>query len=380
MVVYLLVILLCLVCTYVYDVKKCRTSYDIAFWGICVVLIFIAGFRYQIGADTINYMDDFRYVKEVSKLSAQDFSDTRFMPGWIIFASVCKSISLQFIGLQFIHAIILNVSIFLFIKNFSQYRFATIMMYALLAYINLNTEILRESLAMSIFLFAIVAFFRNKWLEYFLFCFFVSMIHVSGFITFLFPIGKLLKINTGKNIIVISLLLFAVSGGIWTFFQTQIIDFFIIGAIQDGAEAYLNSEHTYNINGIIVNLTTRCIMPLVAIFYALKFNNKSYNLIPLAYIYVIIGFFIMFNSVIFLRFQTYVTIPFIILLSDTLISLIKQHKIAIVSILFGGIIAPYYYTYFKPEANVDNINIKDYVYQRYVPYQTWPEDTFEFIN
>ncbi len=371
--IYLLVIFCCLVCTYLYDLKKMIVGYDMTFWGICFLLIVVAGMRYQIGADTINYMDNFRYVKDLSKLSVQDFSDTRYMPGWIIFASACKSLNSQLIGLQFVHAIILNVSIFLFIKTFAQYRFTAVLMYVLLAYINLNTEILRESLAMSVFLLAIVAFVRNKWFIYLIVCFCTSMIHVSGFISFLFPIGKLLKISSRKRIVILSLFLFVISSGIWTFFQAQIVDFFVLGAIEEGAEAYLNSEYTYNISGIIVNLTTRCVIPLVAIYYALKFNNKSYKLLPLAYIYVILGFFIMFNSVIFLRFQTYVTIPFIILLSDTLVSLIKQHKLAIVTILLIGIIVPYYYTYFKPETFVENVNLKDYVYQRYVPYQIWPE-------
>ena len=373
MVVYLFVIFCCLVCVYSFDVKKRKIGCDITFWGICFLLIVVAGMRYQIGADTINYMDEFRYVKKLSDLSAQDFSDTRFMPGWIIFASMCKSLCPQFIGLQFIHATILNISIFLFIRQFSQYRFTAVLMYVLLAYLNLNTEILRESLAMSIFFLAIVAFVRNKWIVYFILCFIVSMIHVSGVITFIFPVGKLLSSHSRKKIITSFICIIALSGVLWNFFQTYIIDFFIIGAIEVGAEAYINNDYVQNINGIIVSLTTRCVIPFLTIFFALKLKHKSSNLIHLGYIYIIIGVFTLFNSVIFLHFQTYATIPFIIILSDTLFTLTRKRNVVVASIILFGLIIPQYYTYCKPETNIYNDNLKTYVYQRYVPYQMWPE-------
>lgn len=372
--VYLFVVLVCLLCVYKYDVKQHTSGCNMAFWCLCLMLILVAGLRYQIGADTINYMEEFQYTKKLSELSSVDFSDTRFMPGWIIFASACKTFCSQFIGLQLIHAIILNVSIFLFVRRFSQYKFMAILMYVLLAYINLNTEILRESLAMSLFLLAIVAFVKNRWFVYFLLCFVVSMFHISGFITFLFPIGKLFKISSRKRIIILSIFIFALSGVVWRFFQTNIIEFFIIGAIEDGAKAYINSEHVYNINGIIVNLTTRCIMPLIAIIYALKSQNRSSGLINLTYVYVIIGLFMVFNSVIFLRFQTYVTIPFLVILADTLVSLIKRNKMIAVTIIFCGMVVPYYYPYFNRETVIYNLHLNEFVYQRYVPYKIWPAE------
>ena len=370
--VYLFAVFICLICAFRYDMQRQAKGYNWAFWGVCALLIVIAGLRYKIGADTVNYMDDFSYVRELSRLSAQDFDNTRFMPGWILFASACKSICPQFVGLQFVHAIILNVSIFIFIRAFAQYRFTAILMYVLLAYLNLNTEILRESLAMSVFLLAAAAFVRNRWPVYLLLCLAASMIHVSGIITFLFPIGKLLSIHSRKKLILAILGTLVLSGSIWKLFQEHIIDFFVMKAIQEGAEAYLNDEHTYNLNGIIVHLITRCIAPLLVLFYALKFTNKSRQLIQLTYIYAVIGAFILFNSVIFLRFQTYVTIPFLIIMGDTLTSLIRQRQSSVALLLFAASAIPLYYSYFKHEVDINNTTLKEYIYQRYVPYQTWP--------
>lgn len=186
--VYFVVFFLMVGCVYAYDYRKHTRFYSVSYWGFFVLLVIIAGLRYRIGIDSIVYEDYYDQVPTFANLSSFKFDSTRFEPGFMIFASLTRSISDDFTLLQFSQAIVVNLVIFWFILKNTSHRFLCLSFYFLILYLNLTTQVMREALAVSLFLLAWPFFRDGKWLQYFALCFAAFFFHTSAVMTFLFPL------------------------------------------------------------------------------------------------------------------------------------------------------------------------------------------------
>jgi hypothetical protein len=169
------------------------------------MLIFIAvsGFRYKVGGDTLAYFDFFEEYPFISELKNYDFIYSKWDPFWVILSSISKSIVNDFAFFQIIHAIVINSIIFKFFERHTTYRFTAVLVYSLFFYIYFNTEVMRESLAVCVFLLAYPYFKDRKWLKYYLLAVLAFLFHSSAIITFVFPLFRNIKLNI-KGIIVLS--------------------------------------------------------------------------------------------------------------------------------------------------------------------------------
>lgn len=186
--IYLIVLILMLCAAYAFDLRGHKAFSSVAYWSFFVLLVMIAGLRYRIGTDSVGYENSYESFPRLWELAKYKFSSTRFEPGYIVFSSIPRSLSSDFVLFQFFHATIVNGVFFWFIKNNCRHKFLCLSFYFLCMYLNLNTQVLRESLAVCIFLLAWPSFRDGKWIVYYLLIFLATFFHTSAFFLLVLPL------------------------------------------------------------------------------------------------------------------------------------------------------------------------------------------------
>ena len=172
---------------------------DFWFRFILVLLVFISGLSYRLGGtDGVTYMTEFKqYSSSISSINSDYLNNFHGrLPGWVFLNTICKSIIPYYWFFKLIHALILNSAAFYTIRYYTKYRFSAILVYFVLIYFTFNFVILRQSLAISFFLLATKYFFENKWIKYYLIVCLCMTVHDASIILLLFPLIKLIRINT----------------------------------------------------------------------------------------------------------------------------------------------------------------------------------------
>lgn len=271
--IYILIILLLLFLTYKYDYRQAKKNRLFWYYIVLVIFILTAGLRYRLGVDSVRYESGYPYLPTLSELSGYDFSSSRFAPGYIIFASIARSISSEFVALQLLHAIFVNCVIFWFIKKYSSKIFLAVTLYFIMLYINFMCEIMRESCAVSAFLLGFPSFVKKKWIKYYFFAFLSFYFHPSAFVAFALPILYLPSIRSfftiGKRtiFILIGFYVLGITVSIAFFDYIKLIE---ITSVQESAAMYEDSLLTgqvLNIKGITSTAIQYLIYPILAVVY-----------------------------------------------------------------------------------------------------------------
>lgn len=268
--------------TFYYD--YCQNRQGRLFWYVVmmVLLILVAGLRYRIGVDSIRYENYYEHLHTLTNLRSGDFKDTRFAPLYIILASACRTITSDFTLLQMVVAIIVNGTVFFFFYKNTPHIFLATTFYYICLYLNLNTEVVREALAVCIFLWAWPFFRKGQWLIYYLFCVLAFFFHVSALVMVLLPIfwipGIRWFFTFGRQTYFIVLALIAVG------FFVQIYFFDFIKAIAftenmaERAEVYKESDlggNTLNITGALGEVFKLMLYPFLALYFLNKGKSKQ---------------------------------------------------------------------------------------------------------
>ena len=98
-----------MVLTIRYDVNG-KTEYrDQWYNAVIVILILIAGLRFRLGEDTINYIYAFYHdTPELPDIDIDTFLSSDQPPLWILLNSIIKTLGGRFFVVQLIQATILN--------------------------------------------------------------------------------------------------------------------------------------------------------------------------------------------------------------------------------------------------------------------------------
>lgn len=203
---YLVVILLFLYFTYIHDEKGIKHNYGYHLKLCFILLILLAGCRHYIGADTYQYRAFYESLSPINELTKNELSNYRYNSGWVLYCSLLKYISSDFIIVQFINAIILNYGVYLNIKKYTKYQFITLCLYSFtIYYIHINFEYMREATAVGIFLiWGIDALTQKRYFYYYIICLICLLFHTSAIIVFLIPLFKYLHDKNYKIILIIS--------------------------------------------------------------------------------------------------------------------------------------------------------------------------------
>lgn len=285
---------------------------QLCWYGLLLLCILVGGLRdYGIGGDTKYYVMTFRDIPALQDLEMNYLHDSRYQWLYNIFISGIKSISDDFTLLLLVHAAIVNMLVFWFFKKQAPYlAFMAVVFFVILNYVEFNTEIQRESLAVGMGLVAYYFFRRKSYLPAAAMWLVAFGFHISAIAILLYPIIS--RIGYSKRgtrifavICIASLFLFpAISSKMQTLTAVIMDQNADAGKLYD---YYNSSEFAYHFNiNYFVTLLFKCvILPL----YGIKLlKGKCNRYIGFVYTY---SLFILISSYSygFYRFANYMA-PF----------------------------------------------------------------------
>ncbi len=357
-----------------YDLCKGEKYRDINYWFSSLVFILVAGLRYRIGFDTINYMESFNSpfypLLQDFTFSAKYGNDIL----WVLLNSIGKSSPYGFYTVQLIQAAIVNITVFWFIRRHSPKPFLGILLFFLFQWWNFCFEAMRESIAISFYLFALDALLKGRGLKhYYLRIWPAIFFHTFGFVTLFFPLIKFIRVNRFLPVIFIVFLGFF-------FTISDLLNAIVAGMAgmenmaASKATMYIESDlygtSSLSLAGIISLFVSR-VVPIVYLIWVLhREKSAGYDtFIPYLICYVLVVLLRM-EVPIFFRFYNYFEIMLIIGITQA-VSIRSNYRgynllpLTWILIIFMIVVRGYELT--KPETD----SAKDYrTYNRYIPYNS----------
>ncbi len=350
MFVYIVPIFILLAGIVQYDLFGAKRGQKVVIGILFIYLTLMIGLRYAVGSDTLNYMGDYQWRVPLSEWTPNLLD--RFQPGYVFLCALGKSISPEFYVFQLIHVILLNLLLFTFIYRNAEYKFSAYLCVYYLCYMNFAVEILRESLAVMIFLFNYNNLHEGKLWRYYLGVLLGCLFHVSSIFLVVLPFIKWVRFDKRyiymMVIVVVGLMsldkLFAV--------------FESVPIISDKVSSY--QDVSTGVMAGMFNLLRNAVMPLTfALLYKFGMNGKLKFETPVA-IMTLAGLASFFVPLIFGRFVNYFIVFYALSFSDAMISLLKSGVVVLkknAKILICAFCIVYFSSYAMYGA-----------YQRFIPY------------
>lgn len=281
--VYFIPLLLILSGIYAFDYRG-KQKFRLGLWAlICLLLICMAGFRFRLGGDTIQYMMFYERLHDLHDLRLIDFQKSRYAPGFVILASLCKSVTSDFIFMQFVVSAFLNVAVFIFFWKNTRNPFFGILLYYFFLYLTLNMEVMREAMAVGIFLLSWPLLEQRKWIQYIFLALFASLFHISAFVLILVPIiflpGIRFFFRFGVSTLYLGIFIL-IAGFVLRYFLFDFIQMISINEkMTELAHKYAKNDlgglRTLNIFGICNTLFIYVLYPCIALFFLNKFRKDK---------------------------------------------------------------------------------------------------------
>lgn len=342
--IYFVVLFLLMFFAFIYDFGNAKSCKKIVYYGILIGLICLSGFRYRVGGDTLMYMLVYPQMPALTDLGNYGSAYIKLQPLWVLLISITKSITEEFYMLQFFHAIIINTLIFSFIKANTKYVFTAILLYYIGYYAYFNFEILRESIAVAIFLYSIKFLQNKKWFLYFSLSLVAFLFHFSAIILFIFPfiINLKFRLFRAPLIFIIGILFGAI-------FTRLVGSVNIIGGFVSSMKAYV--EYTATFFGLVSIFILYILYPTVIYKLSSSFLKINSNLYRLLNIYIFIGATTAFFYI-FFRFLNYLTPILFIFLTEIIHGFYRKRyfrsiRLPIATIVFLIFVVTHTNRYFK---------------------------------
>ena len=356
LIVYILPFILSLLGIIIYDIGKYKFISKNYLWGIIYIyLTLLIGLRYYVGGDTFYYHEYFRRLVDFNFF---DFESTEsYQPFFLIFMKIAKSIYNDFVIFQILHVLIINSVLFWFIRKNTRFIFSALFFCLLIFYINFSVEILRESLAVMIFLLNYKNLRDSNWFKYFLGVLLSSMFHLSAIFLLILPFIKFLNFN---NLYVV--LIFVVTV-ILTQIQPLLDLLTLVQNIQEKITFY--SEYSPSINTTLLFLTSKFLIPIGFFMFVKFILKKSIKYESLMCLFGLLGIGTVFSTLIFARLTNYILPFYCVSIAEIIIPYLRLKKVGLGKLvmyftIFCSIIAMGYTSFFWPTG----------YYKKWVPYMS----------
>lgn len=362
MLIYLIPIVLLIYCIFRYDYRKNISSSFNIYYLIYIFLTCISAFSYEIGSDTIIYMEEYNMANDLKDLSIYDFLKLNRQPGWILLFSFCKTFSSNYWLFKIVQSIFINSVICFFIKKNSPYIFTTTLLYYLTLYFQLNYETMRESFAIGLFLISYKYLLSKQWVKYYLCSFFAISFHISAIITLVIPFLKFCFPFTQNLTPLYFLFILLVLITPHIHISTSTLDIFMSDKISANADYYLNES------AASISITFILLFTVEYFIYSkgLKSNVNSWLIVMLLFSILLT---ILSRSIpIFYRFDNYLVIPVAICLSTSINNVIRGSSRIVSLIFIISIILLLNYSDIYSYWNVNSAGEQQISY--YVPYRS----------
>lgn len=287
---------------------------------LCMVVIWIyltllIGLRYKVGGDTLNYMGDYQWRVPLKDWSFNPLDI--YQPGYTLLCSVAKSISPEFYVFQLIHVAIVNTLLFIFINRYTKYFFASLLSVFFTCYLYFTTEILREVIAVLIFVLNYKSLMERRWLRYYLGVLASCCFHISAIFLVIIPIFRSVKINR-RYFIIFSITLIAM------FFLKSILNLLAeISIIGDKIDSYKDVS-SIGLLADALSTSRSSLFPLLFVIlakYVCKRQVKFENMIA---IMCLLGIAAFFSPIIFNRATNYFILFYSVSIADFCVHYLKK--------------------------------------------------------
>lgn len=321
MLLYLIPIFIFFIGVLLCDVEK-KTKYSLPLIFISFLyMTLLIGLRFEVGGDTLNYMGDYQW-----RVPLSDWKPTfldKFQPGYAFLCSLAKSISPEFYVFQLLHVFLLNMLLFIFVYRNAKYKFAALTTVYFICYIYFSTEILRESLAVMVFIYSYKNFEQGKWYKYYLGVALAALFHVSAVFLLLLPFLKWVKFD--KNYIYA---MFVVIVG--TMAMDKVFAILSNMALVGEKISVYSDMTSIGLFAGMINLLKRCVFPVTCVLFFRYGCGKEMKYQRAIAIMSLFGVASFFSPVIFGRVINYFIIFFAISYSDVVMEmLLSRRKILI---------------------------------------------------
>ena len=344
------------------------------YWGECFLLILVAGLRLVVGGDTQTYLADFDVYPPLEDFTILHFALFRYQPLWTLLNCVAKSIYPQFFVVQIIVSCIINPVTFYIIKKETEKKYEVALVFLLFQFLYLNCEIMRETIAISMFYFAFSFYIKRRWLPYYGICAVCFFFHDAAifyfFLPLLYPI--LTREFTAKYVIVMAtfILVFAnplVLSKLMFFLPESRVEVFtdfyakmaigsIFGILRSITELIFAYFIIVKVKGIVsykvyIGLKIYFLMHLIGLMMPLFVNRicNSYNLFY--YIALVEFLYLMRNKLVTVAYVGLLTIVFARYYFVDVTNLVSS-KESSDKYYFYELFVPYYSIFETPDANV----------------------------
>ncbi len=352
--VYLFLLALALLGSYNFKEGQFRRHAGYFTIILCITVL-VFGLRYRVGIDTIRYETIFNDIPTLSKLNASVFSETAYAPLFVILVSLCKSVINDYVFFQFTHALIINLCLFRFFKERSVNPFASVFIYFIISCVYFNTEILRESLAISIFALNYKNLEKKRWLKYYLLAIVSLGFHYSAIIIFFVPLLYRIKL---KKKLFLYLIIYLVVVRMLTGLIEAYIPVVQLAARYSG---YIDIKEVLDISVMyyVAIIVRALLIPALLLFYNKRFpieqNTANQSMLI---VYCLVSLTGIVYPLLFDRLANYFVIFYIIYIANTIYALRINHSIKYV-VLVGVVMSFFFY-----------LDLKDSMLYRYYPYHS----------
>lgn len=383
--IYFVIFLYCFFVTYYLEVdtsgvgfKRDRVIWHPAYIIMALLFITLTGLRSEmIGADTQNYYRDFLESPDIQNLDSSVIATSRYQPLWVIFVATIKYYFNSYYVLLFIHAAFVNIVILRFFWKYTQTPFLAALIYYISAnYIEFNTEILRESIAICFCLLAYERYLHKKYIFAIVLWVIAYMFHVSCIIALFYPLFRMVKYN--KTTIVVSIIVGFTLLSLYPVlsqYSTQ-LSMFMNGISENYGNMYsfyyngdINTDR--NLNYYILLYGSKLIVPLAMIFYL---KEKSNRLIGFVLVYMFLQILYVYSEA-FYRFSNYESLFYTMLIAKFIYTFCRKScSNQLIRILFFTVSIVLFLYIFQQMQFVENLGRSDLRYESYFPHKFFWEN------
>lgn len=279
---YFIILFFLLLLSVRYDING-KTKYRDQWYNIVLaILILVAGLRFRLGEDTINYIYYFYYeTPNVWDIDTDTFLMSDQPPLWILLNSIVKTLGGRFFIVQLIQAAIVNTLILRYFKKHSIYPFACTALFFFWRYQWFTMVVMKAAIALAIILYANDYFLEKKYKKGLLLLLIATGFHQSSIALAIVPFLTFVRFNMLGVIMLVGAFF------VGAFLQSQLGDVFAMMEFAEGVsqklDAYMDSGYMtqdHNINYFILQIFPLIIYPILSIIY-LKRNCRESQVLRL---------------------------------------------------------------------------------------------------
>lgn len=269
--VYLLPLIFAAICAKMYKPGRNWRVLRLLYFVLFAYNVLLFGLRYRVGIDTLNYINTFAEIPDIDRLTLKYFKESTTAPLFIILMSVCKTLTGDFTVFQMTHTIILNTTLFTFLRRYSINPFWGFFVFFLTLGPYFNTEILKESLAICMFLLGYKYMVRHDWKRYYVFALLGIGFHYGATILLIMPLFQYLHFN--KKFLIACVVFYLALPVIVTFTLGNISN----QDLSERASQYIDmvGAGTLNMNYVYMALIRFDLVPLIVLFFGHKDSDKT---------------------------------------------------------------------------------------------------------